>query len=121
MIVIVMGLLVMQQEILVKNAIYSAMKDIEWFSTYAFPNISDTLGEVKMTVTQIESGQQHNVIPDICSFVVDIRITDCYTHQDILSIIQQNVSCEIKPRSLRLGPSTLPHNHPFIILLLLWA
>ncbi|MFZ4567836.1 MAG: M20/M25/M40 family metallo-hydrolase [Bacteroidota bacterium] len=96
-----------------KNAIYSAMKDIEWFATYTFPKISDTLGEVKMTVTQIESGQQHNVIPDICSFVVDIRITDCYSHQDILSIIQQNVSCEIKPRSLRLGPSTLPHNHPF--------
>lgn len=94
------------------NAIYAALPDIEWFRTFAFPHISKHLGPVKMTVTQINAGQQHNLIPDTCHFVVDVRSTDAYTNAELLSEIKQAISCDVQARSTRLNPSFLPDNLP---------
>jgi acetylornithine deacetylase len=98
-----------------ENAIYKAMKDIQWFHTFQFPKTSGRLGKVKMSVTKIEAGTQHNVIPDRCSFTVDIRVTDSYSLEEIISIIKANVDCEIIPRSTRLKSSSIPENHPLVI------
>ncbi len=92
------------------NAIYMAMKDIDWFKNFEFPVISKHLGPVKMTVTQIESGYQHNVVPDVCHFVVDVRSTDKFSNTQILEIVKQHVKCEVKERSTRLNPSSLPED-----------
>ena len=84
------------------NAIVNAIKDIEWFRTFQFPEISELLGTVKMNVTVIKAGTQHNVVPDKCEFTVDVRTTDAYTNEDVLEIIKQHVQCKVMPRSLRL-------------------
>ncbi len=97
-----------------ENAIYKAMQDIEWFRTFQFPKVSAALGPVKMTVTMIHSGTQHNVVPDKCDFTVDIRCTDAYTHEEVLDIIKQNIQSDIKPRSMRLKPSSISIEHPFV-------
>lgn len=97
-----------------ENAIYKALKDIEWFTTYQFPKISETLGLIKMTVTIINAGSQHNVVPDLCEFTVDIRTTDEYTNLEVLEVVKRQVSCEVKPRSLRLNPSSIYKNHPIV-------
>lgn len=96
------------------NSIYKAMEAIEWFRTFKFPKVSDTLGEIKMTVTQVNAGTQHNVIPAECSFVVDIRITDAYTNAEVLAIVKENVYVEVKERSLRLNSSSIPVEHPLV-------
>ena len=96
------------------NAIYNAMKDIAWFQQFEFPKISETLGKVKMTVTQIQAGNQHNVIPAHCDFVVDVRVTDAYTNKEVLDIVKSNVKSEVKARSLRLNSSSIPKNHPIV-------
>ncbi len=93
------------------NAIYKAINDINWFRNYRFKNISKNLGEIKMSVTVINAGTQHNVVPDECRFVVDVRSTDAYSNDDILEIVQEHVSCEVVPRSTRLQPSGLPERH----------
>ena len=97
-----------------ENAIYKALADIEWFRNYRFPKVSEFLGEVKMSVTQINAGTQHNVIPDKCSFVVDIRSNELYNNADILAVIKSNVSCEVTARSTRLSSSATPQNHPVV-------
>ena len=97
-----------------ENAIYKALADIEWFKNYRFPKVSEFLGEVKMSVTQINAGTQHNVIPDKCSFVVDIRSNELYNNADILAVINSNVSCEVTARSTRLSSSATPQNHPVV-------
>ena len=96
------------------NAIYKALDDIQWFRNYEFPKVSETLGKVKMTVTQIEAGSQHNVIPASCSFVVDVRVTDAYTNSEVLEIVKNSVKSVVKPRSLRLNSSSIPKNHPIV-------
>jgi acetylornithine deacetylase/succinyl-diaminopimelate desuccinylase-like protein len=96
------------------NAIYTALTDIEWFRTYKFPKISPTLGEVKMTVTIINAGSQHNVVPAECKFTVDVRVTDSYTLVETLAIIQGHVKCNITPRSLRLRSSGIAADHPLV-------
>ncbi len=96
------------------NAIYEALKDIEWFRTYKFPKTSEALGEMKMTVTMINAGKQHNVIPAECYFTVDIRVTDAYHLDEVMSIIKKNVLCEVTPRSLRLKPSSISTDHPLV-------
>jgi acetylornithine deacetylase/succinyl-diaminopimelate desuccinylase-like protein len=93
------------------NAIYKALKDVEWFRTYQFQKISEALGVVKMSVTSIHAGKQHNVVPEECSFVVDVRVTDSYTLEEVLNTIQQNISSEVTPRSLRLRPSGISKDH----------
>lgn len=97
-----------------ENSIYKALADIEWFKNYQFPKVSEFLGEVKMSVTQINAGTQHNVIPDKCSFVVDIRSNELYNNADILAVINSNVSCEVTARSTRLSSSATPQNHPVV-------
>jgi acetylornithine deacetylase len=97
-----------------ENAIYKAMKDIEWFKNFKFPKISEVLGPVKMSVTQISAGTQHNVIPDKCEFTVDVRVTDNYQHEELLQVIRDNVSSEVKPRSTRLKSSSINKNHAIV-------
>lgn len=96
------------------NAITEAMEDIAWFSSYQFPEASDFLGPVKMTVTIIHAGTQHNVVPDRCEFTVDIRSNECYTNEQLFDLISQQVQCEVKARSFRLSSSRTPLDHPFV-------
>jgi len=96
------------------NAIYKAIKDIQWFRAYSFPKVSDLLGPVKMTVSMIHGGTQHNVVPDNCSFTVDIRTTEQYTHLEILETIRLYTSCSVKERSMRLAPSFIDVLHPAV-------
>lgn len=96
------------------NAIYKAMKDIEWLRTYEFSQVSDLLGKVKMSVTQIEAGTQHNVVPDVCKFVIDVRVNELYSNQEVLEIIEAHTQSEIKARSLRLNSSRIDLQHPLI-------
>jgi acetylornithine deacetylase len=97
------------------NAIYKALKDIEWFRNYQFPRISDSLGSVKMSVTVINAGQAHNQVPPECKFTVDVRVTDAYTLEEVLEIVKKHVSCEVTPRSLRLRSSGVPEDHPLVM------
>lgn len=96
------------------NAIYKALKDIEWFRNYRFSKISEVFGPLKMTVTIINAGSQHNVVPATCTFTVDVRVTDAYTNEEVLKIIRTNVDCEVKPRSIRLKPSSIDKEHPLV-------
>lgn len=96
------------------NALYKALDDINWLRTYQFPKVSEMLGPVKMTVTQIQAGTQHNVVPDECRYVVDVRPTECYPNEEILEIIRANVQAEITPRSTHLQSSGLPLTHPLV-------
>ena len=93
------------------NAIYEAIKDINWFSTYVFPKQSEETGSVNMSVTLIKSGSQHNVIPSECDFVVDVRVNDKYSNNEVLNIIKSNVSCEVSARSTRLNSSGVGSTH----------
>jgi acetylornithine deacetylase len=96
------------------NAIYKALKDIEWFQNYRFSKVSELFGPLKMSVTIINAGSQHNVVPAVCTFTVDVRVTDAYTNQEVLKIIRANVDCEVKPRSTRLKPSSIDRSHPIV-------
>ena len=96
------------------NAIYHALTDIEWFRTYRFERVSPLLGPVKMSVTQINAGTQHNVIPDRCSFVVDIRSNELYTNEELFSLISQHISSEVTARSFRLNSSHIDASHPVV-------
>jgi acetylornithine deacetylase len=96
------------------NAIYKAIKDIEWFKTFSFPKTSALLGPVKMSVTIIKAGSQHNVVPDTCDFTVDVRVNECYANEEVVEIIKKHVECEVKPRSLRLKSSFIPEEHPIV-------
>lgn len=98
-----------------ENALYAAMEDIAWFRNYSFPRVSDTLGKVKMTVTIIQAGSQHNVIPGSCTYTVDIRNTEQYSHEELLAEIRAHVKAEVRPRSLRLQPSGILANHPVVL------
>ena len=97
-----------------ENAIYKAMKDIQWFHDYRFPKKSSLLGPVKMSVTQVNAGTQHNVIPDICNFVVDIRSNECYSNEELFAEICTNIQSEAKARSFRLNSSRIDADHPFV-------
>lgn len=96
------------------NALYKAIKDIEILRNYRFAKISPLMGEVKLTVTQIEAGTQHNVVPGKCRFVVDIRPTDSYTNEEILAELQSAVESKLTPRSLKNRSSATPHGHPLL-------
>lgn len=97
-----------------KNPIFKALKDLEWINSYEFPKVSETLGKVKLTVSQINSGKQHNVVPAELTFVVDARITDKYTNKEVADIIAENTECEVLPRSLRLNSSSIDPNHAIV-------
>lgn len=93
------------------NAIYIAMKDLHWIENYQFKKISPLLGPVKMTVTMINAGTQHNVVPDTCKYVIDVRTTPEYSHEQVLDILRDNLKAEIKPRTTRLHPSQIDKEH----------
>ena len=97
-----------------ENAILKAIEDINWISNYKFPNVSDMLGPVKMSVTIISAGSQHNVVPDKCEFTIDVRTTDRYTNEEVLDIIKKNLKSEVKPRSVRLTPSSISPYHEVV-------
>lgn len=98
-----------------ENAIYKAMKDVEWFSSHRFDKVSHLLGPVKTSVTVIETeNKAHNVVPAECRFVVDVRVNEMYTMEEVLGIIRQNVQSEVKPRSTRLKSSLIPLEHPLV-------
>lgn len=96
------------------NAIYRALADIEWFKSFEFAKKTDLLGPVKMSVTQINAGTQHNVIPDKCTFVVDVRSNEMYSNQDILDEIRKHVGCDVNARSTRLSSTATPLHHPIV-------
>ncbi|MDR2916815.1 MAG: M20 family metallo-hydrolase [Tannerella sp.] len=96
------------------NAISLAIRDVEWFNMFQFPEQSDLLGPVKMSVTQIQAGTQHNVIPDRCTFVVDIRSNEFYSNEELLKQIKEYIRCEVVPRSTRLNSSRTDISHPFV-------
>ncbi|MDR2466262.1 MAG: M20/M25/M40 family metallo-hydrolase [Prevotellaceae bacterium] len=91
-----------------ENALYKALDDIAWFRSYRFPRVSQLMGEVKMTVTVIAAGTQHNVVPAECRYVADIRPVDCYTNEEIVDIVRRNVASRVTPRSMHLKSSALP-------------
>ncbi len=96
------------------NAIYEALSDLEWFRTFRFEKKSRWLGEVSMQVTQIEAGTQHNVVPDACRFVVDVRTNECYDNETVYGIIKKHVACRVSARSFRLNPSAIDPSHPLV-------
>ena len=97
-----------------ENAIYKALDDIQWFRDYRFSKVSPLLGPVKMSVTQVNAGTQHNVVPDLCTFVVDIRSNECYSNEELFSEICSHIQSEAKARSFRLNSSHIDTNHPFV-------
>ncbi len=98
-----------------ENAIYKAMTDIEWFCRYQFEKVSDLLGSVKMSVTSIETANKaHNVVPAECKFVVDVRVNELYSLEDVLQTIRQNVKSEVNARSTRLRSSMIALDHVLV-------
>lgn len=93
------------------NALYIALEDINMLKSMKFDKVSPAMGEVKLTVTQINAGIQHNVVPDRCSFVVDIRPTEMYSNSEIMEILQPKVKSELKARSLTNRSSATPVDH----------
>ncbi len=96
------------------NALYLALEDINWIKNHQFEKISPELGPIKMTVTIINAGQQHNVVPDKCNYTVDLRTTAAYNYEELLEIIDVNTHALIQPRSTRLKPSAINPDHPLV-------
>ncbi|HWR32877.1 MAG TPA: M20/M25/M40 family metallo-hydrolase, partial [Chitinophagaceae bacterium] len=97
------------------NAIYKAMRDINWFTSYQFPKVSKLLGPVNMDVTVIETeNKAHNVVPAQCKFVVDVRVNEYYTFEEVLEVIRENIQSEAKPRSFRLRSTSIALDHPLV-------
>jgi acetylornithine deacetylase len=98
-----------------ENALYKAVKDIEWFQSYKFDKVSDLLGPVKMSVTVIETeNKAHNVVPALCRYVVDCRINELYSFEEVINMIRTSVKAEVEPRSLRMRSSSIALDHPLV-------
>jgi acetylornithine deacetylase len=98
-----------------ENAIYKAISDIEWFCNYRFPLVSPLLGEVKMSVTMISAGTQHNVVPAECHFTVDCRVNEMYSNEQVLATVKEHITSEVTPRSTHLGSSAISAEHPVVV------
>ncbi|MGL4993328.1 MAG: M20 family metallo-hydrolase [Bacteroidales bacterium] len=96
------------------NAIYLALPLIEKVKNFRFSRVSEFLGEVKCSVTMMQAGTQHNVVPDSCNFTIDIRTNELYSNQEALDIISEALGCEVKARSLRLNSSQIETSHPIV-------
>ena len=96
-----------------ENALYKAIDDIQILRDFKFEKSSEVLGDVKISVTMIDAGSQHNVVPDVCHFVVDVRTNEYYLNKEAAEIISGLIKSEVKPRSLRLNSSGISENHPF--------
>jgi acetylornithine deacetylase len=97
------------------NAIYVALEDINKIKNHIFKKVSPILGPVKATVTIIEAGKQHNVVPDVCHFTIDCRVNECYSLPEVVDELQALVTSELTPRSLRLGSSKMEEEHPVVL------
>lgn len=97
------------------NSIYNTIDVLQWFKDFKFEKSSEALGNVKMTVTQINAGSQHNVVPAHVELVIDVRVNDAYSNQEIATILQEQSPCtKITPRSLRLNSSSIDPNHELV-------
>lgn len=97
------------------NALYKAVEDICWMQNHSFDRVSDLLGPVKLTVTSFQTqNRQHNVVPEQAEFVVDVRVNELYSFEEILHIIQANINSAARPRSMRLQPSKIALDHPLV-------
>lgn len=96
-----------------ENALYKALADIEKIRNFEFEKVSSVLGKVKMSVTQIEAGTQHNVVPDNCHFVIDVRTNEHYLNKEAAEIISNLIESDVKPRSVRLNSSGISEHHPY--------
>ena len=97
------------------NPIYKAAKDIQKIQNFEFEKVSDVLGKVKATVTIINAGSQHNVVPDHCDFTIDVRTNEHYSNQEIVDVVSNLLDSEVQPRSLNLNSSKIPLDHPFVL------
>ncbi len=97
------------------NVIYKSIETLKWFRDFKFEKTSPVLGDVKLTVTQINAGKQHNAVPANVELVIDVRVNDKYTNEDIAELLTNNAPCSsIKARSLRLNSSSIPENHELV-------
>ena len=98
------------------NAIYEALDDLVWLRDYRFEKVSSLLGPTKMSVTVVNSGTQHNVVPDECRFVIDVRTNEYYKNEELFDFLQQHMKkCELTARSFRLSSSHISEEHPLIV------
>lgn len=96
------------------NAIYKAMKDIGKIESFVFPGESPLLGKVKATVTLVQAGTQHNVVPDECRFTIDVRSNELYSNRALYELIDEALESEVQARSFRLNSSSIALDHPFV-------
>lgn len=97
------------------NCIYNTIEVLQWFKDFKFEKTSEVLGDVKLTVTQIKAGKQHNAVPAEVDLVIDVRVNDKYSNREIVEILQKKSPCSsIIPRSLRLNSSSIPANHELV-------
>ena len=96
------------------NAIYEALDDLVFIRDYKFEKVSDLLGPTKMQCTVVNSGTQHNVVPDECKFIIDVRTNEHYTNEEVFEFLQGKLKSEIKARSFHLHSSSIPADHPLI-------
>ena len=96
------------------NAIYEALDDMRWIRDYKFEKVSEFLGPTKMTLTVVNAGTQHNVIPDKCTMLVDIRTNEFYDNEEVFEFIRQHLKSEVKAHSFRLKSSRIDPEHPLI-------
>lgn len=96
------------------NALYAALDDLCWIRSYQFDRVSTFLGPTKMQATVIQAGTQHNVVPDTCQIVVDVRTNELYTNEEVFNIIQQHCQSECRARSFRLHSSRIDLQHPLV-------
>lgn len=97
------------------NALYKAISEIEFLKNFKFDRESRILGPIKISVTMIEAGTQHNVVPDICKWVVDVRTTDVYNNEETVKILKDVIESDITPRSTRIWASVIEESHPLVI------
>ena len=98
-----------------ENALYKGLADIEWFRTFRFDKVSPLLGPVKMTVTVIDTeNKAHNVVPSQCHFVVDVRVNELYSFEEVLATIKASVNSEVVARSLRMRSTSIAPGHPLV-------
>jgi acetylornithine deacetylase len=96
------------------NPIMKLPKVLQWFNDFKFEKVSDQLGAVKMTVTQVSAGKQHNVVPAEVNLVIDVRVNDRYTNQEIVDLLQKEAPCKLTPRSIHLNSSSIPLDHELV-------
>jgi acetylornithine deacetylase len=97
-----------------ENAIYKTLDDLNVIKDFQFKKVSPFLGETKVTATIIQAGSQHNVIPDICTYTLDVRVTDSYSLEEAFSELKEVLQAELEPRSLRLNSSKVPEDHKIL-------